>query len=227
VAVLLNPPPVKVTLPVGVWPVPVTLIPTEIGVSDEKVVFDAVTATVGVGFAFTVTVAVPVAPLKLVSPEYVAVSVSVPTESAVPGILMVAAPFARVVAVPLYPPPESVTVPVGVCVPPETLMATETAVPVVTVVGVGVTVTVGVVFWEVWGFCGVPPPPPQPTAVNVAAVRTRTRPSILRPRRKPSGAQKIRNAARAVPPAARNQAVPEVPVRAAVAAAVPTVTVPS
>ena len=45
------------------------------------------------------------------SPEYVAVRVSVPTESELAGMVMVAAPLARLVALEVKPPPDKVTVP--------------------------------------------------------------------------------------------------------------------
>src|SRR4051794_15004898 len=136
---------------------------------------------------------------------------------------MVAAPLARAEAGSGKPPPDNVTLPVAVCVPPATLMATERVSPGVMLVLAGDTVTVGVVLV---GGGGVVWLLPQPTAVNVAAITMSMRLSILRLRRVPRGRQKSRNAAIAVPPAAWSQALPGLPVRTAAGAVVATVTVP-
>jgi hypothetical protein len=62
-------------------------------------------------------------------------------------MLIVALPLARVVATEVYPPPDSVTDPVGVGLPVPPLTATVTVrdCAVVMLDAVGVTVTVGVV----------------------------------------------------------------------------------
>jgi hypothetical protein len=80
-----------------------------------------VTVTVGVTavtLTVTVTVFVPVADAYvdelLESGVYVAVSVSVPVASDPAGMVMVAVPALSVTADDVYPPPESVTEPVGV-----------------------------------------------------------------------------------------------------------------
>jgi hypothetical protein len=60
-------------------------------------------------------------------------------------MLIVALPPVRVVAAEVYPPPLSITEPVGVGVPP-TVTVTVNGWVVVTLDGEGVTITVGVVF---------------------------------------------------------------------------------
>src|SRR6059058_2413346 len=112
-------------------------------------------------------------------------------------MLMLAAPLARLVAVEVKPPPERVTLPVAAEVPPDTVTATVIASVVLMLDLEGETVTLGVVL----------PPPllvvvllPQPAAVNVAAMTTSMRLRALRLRREPSGTQKSKNAANALPP---------------------------
>jgi len=71
--------------------------------------------------------------------------VSVPAARDPAGILIVALPLVNVATAEVYPPPESVTEPVGVGVPP-TPIVTDRDCNVVMLDGEGVTVTVGVVF---------------------------------------------------------------------------------
>src|SRR5579859_3182843 len=102
-------------------------------------------------------------------------------------MLMVAEPLLRLVAVPLNPPPDNVTVPVAVEVPPETLMATVIASAEEIALLEGETVTLGVVFWLP---PPPPPPPPQPATVKVAETTSSNAPSMRRPRREPMGKRK-------------------------------------
>ena len=78
------------------------------------------------------------------------VSVSGPTVSDPPRILMVALPLTSVVGAEVYPPPVSVTVPVGVGfpVPPLTVISTLKACAVVMLDKDGLTVTLGVILTE-------------------------------------------------------------------------------
>jgi hypothetical protein len=73
---------------------------------------------------------------------------SLPVESDPAGMLIVALPLLRVVAVEVYPPPLSVTKPVGVGVP-LTATVTVNGCAVVMLDELGVTVIVGVVFARV------------------------------------------------------------------------------
>ena len=127
---------------------------------------------------------------------------SVPTDSELAGILMVAAPLERAVALEVYPPPDRVTDPVAVVVLPDTLTATDNASAEEMAFLAGETVTLGVVFWV------PPPPPPQPANVKPAATITSSTLSILRLRRDPSGTNRSSSPAMAVPPAAVNQFPP-------------------
>jgi hypothetical protein len=77
---------------------------------------------------------------------YVTVSVSLPVPSTPAGIVMVAVPPTSNVAADSYPPPVSVTVPVGtgLPLPPLTTAVTVKACVVVMLVADGVTATAGV-----------------------------------------------------------------------------------
>src|SRR5438045_9672431 len=99
-------------------------------------------------------------------------------------MLMVAAPLVRLVALPLNPPADKVTVPVAVEVPPETVTANEIASAEEIVLLEGETVTLGVVFWVP---PPPPPPPPQPTTVKVTATTRSKALRMRRPRREPMG----------------------------------------
>jgi hypothetical protein len=85
------------------------------------------------------------------------VSVSVPALSDPEGMLIVALPLLRVVVAEVYPPPVSVTDPVGVGLPlpPFTTTLAVKTCAVVTLLDEGVTVTVGVVL-SVWNCCAGP-----------------------------------------------------------------------
>ena len=75
-----------------------------------------------------------------------AVSVSVPCASKPAPMLIVALPPVSVVADDVYPPPERITLPVGVPPVPLTATVTERVWPTVMLLAPGVTVTVGVSF---------------------------------------------------------------------------------
>ena len=75
-----------------------------------------------------------------------AVSVSAPCASAPAAMLMVALPLVSVVADEVYPPPERMTLPVGVPLELLTATVTESGWPTVMLLAPGVTVTVGVNF---------------------------------------------------------------------------------
>jgi hypothetical protein len=129
---------------------------------------EGITVTVGVTFAgvVTTTAAEPVPLLYVVelavSGVYVTVSVSLPVASDPAGILIVAAPPLSVAAGAVYPPPLSVTVPVGVGLPlpPATPRVTVKICVVVMLAADGVTVTVGVTFAGAVTVTGADPVPP-------------------------------------------------------------------
>jgi hypothetical protein len=79
---------------------------------------------------------------------YVTVSVSFPVPSTPAGIAIVAVPPLSAVAADSYPPPVSVTVPVGagLPLPPLTTAVTVSACVVVMLIADGVTATPGVIF---------------------------------------------------------------------------------
>jgi hypothetical protein len=150
------PPPVTVTVPVGIaFPLPpLTTAVTVKGCVVVMLVAEGVTVTAGVILAgvVTVTIADPDALLYVVvlpvSGVYTTVSVSAPVPSIPAGIAIVAAPPVSAVAAEPYPPPVSVTVPVGtgLPLPPATTTATDKLCAVVIFVAAGVTATVGVIF---------------------------------------------------------------------------------
>jgi hypothetical protein len=92
--------------------------------------------------AVTVTLAVPVPPEYVPSPPYVTVNVSVPALRLFVGMANVKLPATRVCAAEVYPPPESVTVPVGTGPAPVTFAVTFRVWPASMLPDAGVTVTV-------------------------------------------------------------------------------------